>query len=163
MWNRHTAVSTLSTWPSELSLLFFMTFMGVHEFPSRLTTFSSCRREISNQHVIQSFMSPEMLRSERFASPVWLISSNLSLKILKVVLVKTDRVHGAAAKGQLISKCPFDIMIWTKLSTKNSPGFLPYPLKKSCQLKKIRALYTSNWRIIFWLSYTTFLFDLFRG
>ena len=26
---------------------------------------------------------------------------------------------------------------------------------------KIRTLYTTNWMILFWLSYTTFLFDLF--
>jgi hypothetical protein len=36
--------STLSTWPSEQRLLFFMIFVEVHEFSSRLTTFSSCRR-----------------------------------------------------------------------------------------------------------------------
>ena len=31
-------------------------------------------------------------------------------------------------------------------------------------MKKISALYTANWRILFWLSYTTFLiWPLFRG
>ena len=35
-------------------------------------------------------------------------------------------------------------------------GFLPWPLKRS-QIKKIRSLYTTNWMILFWLPYTTFL------
>ena len=50
-----------------------------------------------------------------------------------------------------------------QISQKNNkffPGFLPYPLKRG-QIKKISALYTANWRILFWLSYTTFWFDLF--
>ena len=28
-------------------------------------------------------------------------------------------------KGQLISKCPFSVIIWTKIPTKNFPRFLP--------------------------------------
>ena len=34
---------------ASLKLLFFMIFVGVHEFSSRLTTFSSCRRRGSNR------------------------------------------------------------------------------------------------------------------
>ena len=30
-----------------------------------------------------------------------------------------------ATKGQLISKCPFGVIIWTKIPTKYFPGFLP--------------------------------------
>merc|ERR1712051_308379 len=33
---------------ASLKLLFFMIFVGVHEFSSRLTTFSSCWRQGSN-------------------------------------------------------------------------------------------------------------------
>ena len=29
------------------------------------------------------------------------------------------------AKGQLISKCPFGVIVWTKIPTKIFPGFLP--------------------------------------
>ena len=28
-------------------------------------------------------------------------------------------------KGQLISKCPFCVIVWTKIPTKFFPGFLP--------------------------------------
>ena len=28
-------------------------------------------------------------------------------------------------KGQLISKCPFGVIVWTKIPTKFFPGFLP--------------------------------------
>ena len=28
-------------------------------------------------------------------------------------------------KGQLISKCPFGVIIWTKIPTNFFPGFLP--------------------------------------
>ena len=30
-----------------------------------------------------------------------------------------------ATKGQLISKCPFGVIVWTKIPTKKFPGFLP--------------------------------------
>ena len=43
------------------------------------------------------------------------------------------------------------------------PRFLPLPLKRG-QIKKISTLYTTNWRILFWLSYTIFLiWPLFKG
>ena len=45
-------------------------------------------------------------------------------------------------KGQLISKCPFGLVVWTKITTKFFPGFLPLPLKR-CQIKKNKGtLYT---------------------
>ena len=31
----------------------------------------------------------------------------------------------AYAKGQLISKCPFGVIVWTKIPTKKFPEFLP--------------------------------------
>ena len=39
------------------------------------------------------------------------------------------------SKGQLISKCSFGVIIWTKIQTKIFPEFLPYPLKRG-QIKK---------------------------
>ena len=48
----------------------------------------------------------------------------------------------AVAKGQLILKCPFGVF---KSSKKTNEFF---PLKRG-QVKKIRALYTTNWRILF--------------
>ena len=60
-------------------------------------------------------------------------------------------------KGQLISKCPFGVIKSPpQKPTKFLSGFLPYSLKRG-QIRKIRALYTTNWTILFLLSYTTFL------
>ena len=43
------------------------------------------------------------------------------------VLPQNWRIFGEAdlGKGQLISKCLFGVIIWTKKPTKFSPGFLP--------------------------------------
>ena len=43
--------------------------------------------------------------------------------------------HLLYTKGQLISKCPFSVIVWTKIPTKFFPGFLPWPLKRR-QIKK---------------------------
>ena len=40
------------------------------------------------------------------------------------------------AKGQLISKCLFGVIVWTKIPTNFIPGFLPQPLKRG-QIKKV--------------------------
>ena len=55
-------------------------------------------------------------------------------------------VQGAKTtpKGQLISRCPFGVFKYPSKNEKN-PGFL----EKRGQIKKIRALYTTNWRILF--------------
>ena len=39
-------------------------------------------------------------------------------------------------KGHLISKCPFGVIVWTKIPTKFFPGFLSKPLKRG-QIKKV--------------------------
>ena len=52
------------------------------------------------------------------------------------------------SEGQLISKCPFCVFKSTKTSSNLYPGFLQEPLKRGT-IKKIRALYTANWRILF--------------
>ena len=50
---------------------------------------------------------------------------------------------------------------YAKQKNKKNAGFLPYPLKRG---QKKMTLYTANWRVLFWLSYTTFLiWPLFRG
>ena len=52
------------------------------------------------------------------------------------------------AKGQLISKGLFKVFICTKKRMKMLFVFLPLPLKRG-QIKKIRALYATNRRILF--------------
>ena len=39
------------------------------------------------------------------------------------------------AKGQIISECPYEIIVWTKIPTKKLPRFLPKPLRRG-QIKK---------------------------
>ena len=39
------------------------------------------------------------------------------------------------AKGQIISECPYEIIVWTKMPTKKLPRFLPKPLRRG-QIKK---------------------------
>ena len=45
--------------------------------------------------------------------------------------IETEKNDGAKiqiveiVKGQLISKCPFGVIVWTKIPTKNFPRFLP--------------------------------------
>ena len=65
------------------------------------------------------------------------------------------------AKGQLILKRLFVSSSWPK-TQRNFLVISALASKKRC--KKIRFLYTANWMILFWLSYTTFLiWPLFRG
>ena len=61
------------------------------------------------------------------------------------------------SKGQFILKCPFGVYKSPKNPTKFFPGFLPQPLKR-CQIKKIRALFTANWRLLSTL--LRYFFDL---
>ena len=41
----------------------------------------------------------------------------------------------AVSKGQIISECPYEIIVWTKIPTKKLPRFLPKPLRRG-QIKK---------------------------
>jgi hypothetical protein len=38
---------------------------------------------------------------------------------------KTFKKNSVDAKGQLISKCPFGVIVWTKIPTKNLTNFCP--------------------------------------
>jgi hypothetical protein len=49
------------------------------------------------------------------------------MKIMTTVCVKKliNILTDGEVKGQLISKCVLDVIIWTKIPTKKIPGFLP--------------------------------------
>ena len=70
--------------------------------------------------------------------------------------------------GQLISKCPFGV-VSSNLPKKQQnfcKEFCPSLLKgvKSKQIRALYTTYTTNWMILFWISYTAFLiWPLFRG
>ena len=38
-------------------------------------------------------------------------------------------------KGQIISECPYEIIVYPKIATKKFPRFLPWPLRRG-QIKK---------------------------
>ena len=47
-----------------------------------------------------------------------------------------------SCKGQLISKCPFGVIVWTKIATKKFDNFCP-----GGQIKKIKALFYINYGV----------------
>ena len=49
------------------------------------------------------------------ASSIYSTNRYLNFELLNNILLK----------GQLISKCPFGVIVWTKIPTKFFPGFLP--------------------------------------
>jgi hypothetical protein len=57
-------------------------------------------------------------------------------------------IQDRLAKGQMISKGFFIAFICAKKRTKIVFVFLPLPIKRG-QIKKIRATFTANWRILF--------------
>ena len=67
---------------------------------------------------------------------------DLSPKSIKnlTYLAKTYLTHN---KGQIISECPYEIIVYPKIATKKFPRFLPWPLRRD-QIKKIKALYYTN-------------------
>ena len=69
------------------------------------------------------------------------------------------------AKGQLISKCPFGVKISSKKTNKFFSRISALASKKRSNQKNKGTLHhCTNWRISFWLSYTTFLiWPLFWG
>ena len=51
-------------------------------------------------------------------------SSNLR-KNRQMTTLKKCIPNNGSTKGQLISKCPFGVIVWTKIATKKFPRFLP--------------------------------------
>ena len=48
-----------------------------------------------------------------------------------------------APKGQIISECPYEKIVYPKIATKKFPRFLSWPLRRG-QIKKIKAIYYTN-------------------
>ena len=49
-----------------------------------------------------------------------------------------------AFKGQLISKCLFGVIVWTKIPTKKLPRFLPKPLRRGQIKNFIKPIMLNN-------------------
>ena len=83
-------------------------------------------------------------------------------KIKQKLHIDLERVNiGQRAKGQLISKCLYSVIVSTKKPTNSFRGFLP--LTRS-QMKKIKALYYANWALFNIIGIIKFLIQLlFRG
>ena len=82
---------------------------------------------------------------------------------LKIQKKKNNKQHksyftGCIDKGQLISKCPFGVIVSTKIPTKKFDKFCPRILK-SCEINKIKALFYNT--IIYTWLYG--LFDVFKS
>ena len=48
------------------------------------------------------------------------------------------------AKGQIISECPYEIIVWTKIATKKFPRFLSQPLKRGQIKNFIKPIMLNN-------------------
>ena len=62
---------------------------------------------------------------------------------LQITLKNEIAKRAACAKGQIISECPYEIIVYPKIATKKIPRFLSWPLRRG-QIKKIKALYYTN-------------------
>ena len=73
-----------------------------------------------------------------------LFSHNLTWSIynLKKTRISFD-MRDIVFKGQIISECPYEIIVYPKIATKKFLRFLPWPLRRG-QIKKIKALYYTN-------------------
>ena len=58
---------------------------------------------------------------------------NLIFEYTKMILSIHKKL--SMLKGQIISECPYEIIVWTKIPTKKLPRFLPKPLRRG-QIKK---------------------------
>ena len=48
------------------------------------------------------------------------------------------------AKGQVISECPYEIIVYPKIATKKFPRFLPWPLRRGQTKNFIKAIMLNN-------------------
>ena len=79
------------------------------------------------------------------------------------IAIVTEQVISILAKGELISKCLFGVIVWTKTTTFFFSGFLPQPLKRG-QIKNIKALYYTNQGLFNIFGIIKFLIQpIFRG
>ena len=53
----------------------------------------------------------------------------------KIIYLLIWELNKVVTKGQIISECPYEIIVWTKILTKKLPRFLPKPLRRG-QIKK---------------------------
>ena len=60
-----------------------------------------------------------------------------------VLLSNLNKVPFLCTKGEIISECPYEKIIYPKIATKKYLRFLSWPLRRG-QIKKIKALYYTN-------------------
>ena len=101
---------------------------------------------VKNRHNFRAKKLPTAAHQNYAASLRFTSCSFLCLffHLLQLSQKKIEDRKGIIAKGQLISKCPFGVIVWTKIPTKFFPGFLPQPLKrgqikKQCKRVKIKS------------------------
>ena len=47
-------------------------------------------------------------------------------------------------KGQIISECPYEIIVYAKITTKKFPRFLPWPLRRDQTKNFIKPIMLNN-------------------
>ena len=50
----------------------------------------------------------------------------------------------ACTKGQIISECPYEIIVYPKVATKKFPRFLPWPLRRGQIKNFIKPIMLNN-------------------
>ena len=50
----------------------------------------------------------------------------------------------ASTKGQIISECPYEIIVYPKIATKKFPRFLPWPLRRGQIKNFIKPIMLNN-------------------
>ena len=50
----------------------------------------------------------------------------------------------ASAKGQIISECPYEIIVYPKIATKKFPRFMPWPLRRGQTKNFIKPIMLNN-------------------
>ena len=69
---------------------------------------------------------------------LWNVLKNCSNEI------RTNEIQVEITKGQIISECPYEIIICPKIATKKFPGFLPWPLRRGQNKNFIKPIMLNN-------------------
>ena len=51
---------------------------------------------------------------------------------------------GGSTKGQIISECPYELIVYPKIATKKFPRFLPWPLRRGHIKNFIKPIMLNN-------------------
>ena len=82
-------------------------------------------KEVKNTREMKELWAQKGLRSEKPITFLWDESDCEQHGRQTVLVYRDDTGVADLVKCQLISKCPFGVIVWTKIPTKKFPRFLP--------------------------------------